>query len=1186
MSLLALRVTSLACGGVVSQQWAVFYTPRSICAGKGSTVTLGCTYTYPTYSRYRTRYKVEKAFWTRELGQRHKEPPDLSSDPEYRDRVQYLGDTLSDCRLRLSDVREQDQGRYYFRFITNIDGGIFQGRPGVFLSVRELQVEMIPDEVVEGKTVTLTCKNTCSPTVSWYKSGNLFSSSSNPLRLRSVSQRDSGDYSCAAQGEDYRSPAVTLDVQYPPKRVSVSISPSGEMVEGSSVTLTCSSDANPPVETYSWYKGGSYRGRGETYTIDRISSEDSGEYKCSATNKHGTQSSPAVSLNVLYPPKSVSVSISPSGEMVEGSSVTLTCSSDANSPVETYSWYKGRSYRGRGETYTIDRISSEDSGEYKCSATNKHGTWYSPAVSLNVLYPPKNVSVSISPSGEMVEGSSVTLTCSSDANPPVETYSWYKVNESSPVGSGQSYSFTLSFSSSGWFYCVAQNKYGNQRAAAVPLTVNGSRSVVLYVVLGVTVGFGCLCAIIGVLFMWRKRRRGSADDATSSQNVHSSLTDDTYRALNPQTRSYNDTYDTLATVHPSPPDDTPAARDSQSVSPDYNNLPIFMRPDFILSEPATFSAVLPWSHFSVAGGKSGRDAASSRLLQEKLSHYLDVVEVSIAIQISLRSEAFFHAMSSQRELQEQLCEAAGAVRALREHTAGLGRTMSRGPLQALRHTVTRRNCVTLHSKLKLMAAVQQTQPTVQLLLSTSEFVGALELINTTKEVLQQELQASELQVEMSPDEVVEGETVTLTCKITCSPTVSWYRSGNLLSSSSNPLRLQSVSQRDSGDYSCAAQGEDYRSPAVTLDVQYPPKRVSVSISPSGEMVEGSSVTLTCSSDANPPVETYRYIWYKGILDRRRGETYTIDRISSEDSGEYDCSATNKHGARFSPAVSLNVLYPPKNVSVSISPSGEMVEGSSVTLTCSGDANPPVETYSWYKVNESSPVGSGQSYNFTLSFSSSGWFYCVAQNKYGNQRAAAVPLTANGSRSVVLYVVLGVTVGFGCLCAIIGVLFMWRKRRRGSADDATSSQKVHSSPTEDMYTALDPQTRSYNDTYDTLVTYCKCVVRVIVGPGLRIESCVRVLSPQNVHSNLIDDTYTALDPQTRSSNDTYDTLAAEGKSMADVQALLTQQSVSPTEAILRAVGDLFDKSAKPSAEGGGYCCLRIFSGTVPTPAGEE
>lgn len=64
------------------------------------------------------------------------------------------------------------------------------------------------------------------------------------------------------------------------------------------------------------------------------------------------------------------------------------------------------------------------------------------------------------------------------------------------------------------------------------------------------------------------------------------------------------------------------------------------------------------------------------------------------------------------------------------------------------------------------------------------------------------------------------------------------------------------------------------------------------------------------------------------------------------------------------------------------------------------------------------------------------------------------------------------------------------------------------------------------------------------------------------------------------------LRAEGKSMEDVQALLTPQPVSPTEAILRAVGDLFDKSAKPSNESGGYRHLQIFSGTVPTPAGEE
>ncbi|MEQ2306716.1 Vacuolar protein sorting-associated protein 54 [Ameca splendens] len=166
---------------------------------------------------------------------------------------------------------------------------------------------------------------------------------------------------------------------------------------------------------------------------------------------------------------------------------------------------------------------------------------------------------------------------------------------------------------------------------------------------------------------------------------------------------------------------------------------IFMRPEFALEDPSTFNNVLPWSHFHSAGGKS-RDVASSKLLQEKLSHYLDVVEVSIARQISLRSEAFFHAMSSQHELQDQLQETQQAVAVLRSRTAAMDRVMCQGPLRALRTALTRNNCVKLHNKLKLMAAVHQTQPTVQLLLSTSEFVGALELISTTKEVLQQELQ--------------------------------------------------------------------------------------------------------------------------------------------------------------------------------------------------------------------------------------------------------------------------------------------------------------------------------------------------------------------------------------------------------------------------------------------------------------
>ncbi|XP_048392333.1 vacuolar protein sorting-associated protein 54 isoform X2 [Stegostoma tigrinum] len=170
---------------------------------------------------------------------------------------------------------------------------------------------------------------------------------------------------------------------------------------------------------------------------------------------------------------------------------------------------------------------------------------------------------------------------------------------------------------------------------------------------------------------------------------------------------------------------------------------IFLKSDFALEDPLTFSTVLPWSHFSGqhgASGKGARDGASSRLLQEKLTHYLDVVEVNIAHQISLRSDAFFHAMTSQHELQDYLTKTSQAVKMLRDKIAQIDKVMCEGSLQILRLAVTRNNCVKMYNKLKLMATVHQTQPTVQLLLSTSEFVGALDLIATTQEVLQQELQ--------------------------------------------------------------------------------------------------------------------------------------------------------------------------------------------------------------------------------------------------------------------------------------------------------------------------------------------------------------------------------------------------------------------------------------------------------------
>ncbi len=78
----------------------------------------------------------------------------------------------------------------------------------------------------------------------------------------------------------------------------MSISASGEIKEGDSVTLSCNSDSNPPAEI-SWFKEGKSVGSGRIYNISKISSEHSGEYKCRSRNKHGEKDSDAVKLNVM-----------------------------------------------------------------------------------------------------------------------------------------------------------------------------------------------------------------------------------------------------------------------------------------------------------------------------------------------------------------------------------------------------------------------------------------------------------------------------------------------------------------------------------------------------------------------------------------------------------------------------------------------------------------------------------------------------------------------------------------------------------------------------------------------------------------------------------------------------------------------------------------------------------------------
>ncbi len=194
---------------------------------------------------------------------------------------------------------------------------------------------------------------------------------------------------------------------------------------------------------------------------------------------------------------------------------------------------------------------------------------------------------------------------------------------------------------------------------------------------------------------------------------------------------------------------------------------------------------------------------------------------------------------------------------------------------------------------------------------------------------------SDLQVE-SPERVTEGDSVRLTCKSSCNltdrATFIWYRNSQPLTERrdrNNQLLLQSVRREDAGRYSCAVHGHTYISPAVQLSV-------------------------TCE---------YRFSLFINLLSFVWNSTFYF----------------------------LSSLDAPKSVSVSITGSGVIVEGDSVTLICSSDSNPPALNFIWFKENQSSSVGSGQSFSALQS----GRFYCEAHNQHGSQRSDAVTVIVKG-----------------------------------------------------------------------------------------------------------------------------------------------------------------------------------------------
>uniref|UniRef100_A0A671Y3C1 Ig-like domain-containing protein n=1 Tax=Sparus aurata TaxID=8175 RepID=A0A671Y3C1_SPAAU len=128
--------------------------------------------------------------------------------------------------------------------------------------------------------------------------------------------------------------------------------------------------------------------------------------------------------------------------------------------------------------------------------------------------------------------------------------------------------------------------------------------------------------------------------------------------------------------------------------------------------------------------------------------------------------------------------------------------------------------------------------------------------------------------------------------------------------------------------------------------------------------EGTSVSLKCSAPApclsHPPALT----WSSSLGHIQESLQENLDRTKAQTSVLTFTASHLHHGKEISCTAVYNKLRwqlsvnPPKNTTVSVSPSGPVPENSRVTLTCSSTANPAVRSYTWYRADGGDEVVMG------------------------------------------------------------------------------------------------------------------------------------------------------------------------------------------------------------------------------------
>ena len=137
--------------------------------------------------------------------------------------------------------------------------------------------------------------------------------------------------------------------------------------------------------------------------------------------------------------------------------------------------------------------------------------------------------------------------------------------------------------------------------------------------------------------------------------------------------------------------------------------------------------------------KEDEERPPDLVLHERLTSYLDSVEVCLLKQISSKANTFFAALKNLRNFKNEVNESCAKMRTLRGLVRLLKQSLVIDLAKVPQNRIRRRNLERLSHTVALMTEVRSTKKTVQSLLEVGDYHGSLNLIDRVQSVLKEEL---------------------------------------------------------------------------------------------------------------------------------------------------------------------------------------------------------------------------------------------------------------------------------------------------------------------------------------------------------------------------------------------------------------------------------------------------------------